>query len=243
MGRSSEQGVGRGLNMAGIIDLSHVFEDGMPGFRMRNEDGTFTQYTARVRPLLTHEQSLPKYQGKACFEITEMAFQTSVGTYMDSPYHRYPDGRDIARIEIDEVVLPGLVVDVRGRRESESVGLDVLSGLGTASLKGKAVLFNFGWDKHWGCEEYYSYPHISGDVARHLLSAGVRLVGVDTINIDDSKDLARPVHTLLLKNEVLVVENLTGLERLHGKEFRFFAVPWKARKAASLPIRAFAEIL
>ena len=75
------------------------------------------------------------------------------------------------------------------------------------------------------------------------MSAGARLVGVDTVNIDDSRDPARPVHTLLLKNEVLIVENLTGLEQLYGKAFRFFAVPWKAKKAASLPVRAFAEIL
>lgn len=229
--------------MARFVDLSHVFEDGMPGFKMRNEDGTFTQYTARIRPLLTHEQSLPRYHGKACFEITEMAFQTPVGTYLDSPYHRYPDGRDISEIRIDEVVLPGVVIDVRGRREFESVGLDVVRRLSGASLKGKAVLFNFGWDRCWGRDEYYAYPHISEDLARHLVSAGARLVGVDTVNIDDSKDPTRPAHTLLLRNEVLIVENLTGLDQLHGMAFRFFAVPWKARKVASLPVRAFAEIL
>ncbi len=229
--------------MARFVDLSHYFEDGMPGFKMRNEDGTFTQYTARIRPFLTHEQSLPRYQGKACFEITEMAFQTPVGTYLDSPYHRYPDGRDISEIDIDEVVLPGLVSDVRGRREFESVGLDALRAPGGASLKGKAVLFNFGWDRWWGRDEYYAYPYISEALAQHLVSAGARLVGVDTANIDDSRNPARPVHTLLLKNEVLIVENLTGLDQLHRTAFRFFAVPWKARKAASLPVRAFAEIL
>lgn len=212
----------------------------MPGFKMKNEDGTFTQYTARIRPFLTHEETKPKFDGKASFEITEITFQTSVGTYIDSPYHRFPEGRDISQIEIEEVILPGVVVDARNRSPCEPVSMEVIP---ERMLKGHAVLFNFGWDIHWGTNAYYSYPYISEEVIQFLREEGVSLVGVDTVNIDNAVDLTRPAHTLFLKNDIFIVENLMNLHILYNKKFRFFAVPLKGKKVAAMPVRAFAEIL
>jgi kynurenine formamidase len=227
--------------MSKFIDLSHDFKDNMPGFKLRNEDGTITEYTAKIHPFLTHEQTKPKFQLGCSFEITEMTFQTSVGTYLDSPFHRYPDGRDIGEIMIEEVVLPGVVIDARGRREFGAIGPEVIPS--NLVLKDKAVLFNFGWDKHWGTEQYQSYPFISKELIEYLIKSGVKLVGVDTVNIDNSKDLTRPAHTYFLKEEILIVENLINLDKLYDKKFRFFAVPIKGIKVAAMPIRAFAEIL
>jgi len=226
--------------MTTFIDLSHYFEDSMPGFKLKNEDGTFTQYTAHIRPFLTHEQSKPKFKGKASFEVTEITFQTSIGTYIDSPYHRFPNRRDISEIEIEEVVLPGVVIDARAGSAGEPVSTDVLPD---RALRGNAVLFNFGWDIHWGTDRYYSYPFISKEVTEFLVEEDVRLVGADTVNVDDSKDLTRPAHTLLLKNEIFIVENLMNLDKLYNKRFRFFAVPVKGKKVAAMPIRAFAEVI
>jgi len=224
-----------------FVDLSHTFEDGMPGFKLKNEDGSITQYTAHIYPFLTHEQSGPKYQGQAAFAITEMRFQTSVGTYLDSPYHRYPEGRDIGQLALDEVILPGVVVDARGREPFESVGPAVLpAGL---DLAGRAVLFNFGWDRHWETDAYHAYPFIGVELIDLLQQAGVRLVGVDTVNIDDSGDLSRPAHSRFLKDDILIVENLANLDQLHDKRFRFFAVPIKGKRVVAMPVRAFAEIL
>ncbi len=226
--------------MPRFIDLSHTFEDGMPGFRLQAEDGTITQFSARIRPFITHEQSRPRYQGLAEFEITELSFQTSIGTYLDSPYHRWRDRRDIAALELDEVILPGVVIDARGRGEFEAVGVEIISA--KIELAGKAVLVNFGWDRHWGSEAYYRYPFLSREAIEHLAEAGARLVGVDTINIDDSRDPARPAHSILLARDVLIVENLANLDALYGDDFRFFAVPIKAKGAAAMPVRAFAEL-
>ena len=221
-----------------FVDLSHAIEDGMPGFRMKNADGTLTEYTAHVRPFLTHEQSRPFYQGKAEFEITDLALQTSVGTYIDSPYHRHRTKRNIGQIELDEVILPGVVIDVRGR-----AAWDAVDFAGAAlDLKGRAVLFNFGWDQHWASENYYGYPFLSRAALQLLIGAGVRLVGVDTINIDSSRDPERPAHTWLLDKEIFVVENLRGLDQLHGQTFTFFAVPLRVNGAAAMPIRAFAML-
>jgi kynurenine formamidase len=223
-----------------IVDLSHPFEDGMPGFRSETEDGTPIEYTAEIKPLFTHEESRDAYDGEAAFEVTEMTFQTSVGTYLDSPYHRYPDGRDISELEIEELVLPGTVVDARHCGADGVLTADELPA--ATALAGKAVLFNFGWDLHWDSERYYTYPHIGEDVIDHLLDAGVALVGVDTLNVDDHQNPARPAHTRLLDEEIFIVENLCNLDRLINEEFRFYAVPIKARETAAMPVRAFADV-
>jgi arylformamidase len=219
-----------------FVDLSHTIEDGMPGFRMKNADGSLTEYTARVRPFLTHEQSRPYYQGKAEFEITDLALQTSVGTYIDSPYHRHRAKRDIGQIELDEVILPGVVIDVRGRAAWDAVDF------AAQDLDGKAVLFNFGWDRYWGSEDYYGYPFLSRAALQSLIGAGVRLVGVDTINIDSARDPERPAHTWLLEREIFIVENLCSLDQLYGQPFTFFGVPLRVKGAAAMPIRAFAML-
>ncbi len=231
----------RKLKKEKFIDLSHDFEDHMPGFKIKNEDGTVTQLTARIHPFLTHEQSKKKYSEGCSFEITEITFQTSVGTYLDSPFHRYSKGRDISEIKLEEVILEGIVIDVRGRGAFESVELDVIPG--DLVLKDKAVLFNFGWDQYWSTDRYYFYPFISKKLVEYLIQAGIKLVGVDTQNVDNSRDLTRPAHSLFLKDEILIVENLRNLAQLYGKRFRFFSVPIKGKKVAAMPIRAFAEIL
>jgi kynurenine formamidase len=212
----------------------------MPGFSIKDEQGKEITYTARIYPFMTHDQSKSLYKGKASFEITEMSFQTSIGTYLDSPYHRYPEKRDISQIALEEVILPGIIIDVRDRIPLQSIGVEVIPK--ELKLANHAVLFNFNWDRYWGKKEYYKYPFISEKLVKHLISKQVKLIGVDTINIDDSRDLRRPAHTLLLKKDILIVENLTNLDSLHGQNFRFFAVPIKGNKVAAMPIRAFAEI-
>jgi kynurenine formamidase len=223
-----------------FIDLSRPLEDGMPGFRMEDDDGTVTEYTADIHPLFTHEESRPKYDGKAAFEVTEIQFQTSVGTYLDSPYHRYPEGRDIGELAIDELVLPGMVVDAQGLAPGEELTLDALPA--DTSLAGKAVLFDFGWAQYWESEQYRSYPILSEPVIDRLVETNAALVGVDTINVDGRRNHARPAHSRLLDEEIFIVENLRNLSRLPRSGFRFFAVPIKAVGAAAMPVRAFAEV-
>jgi len=221
-----------------FIDLSHDFADGMPGFAMRR-DGEVRQFTAHVRPFLTHEASAPFYEGKASFEITEVSFQTSIGTYLDAPRHRWPGGRDIAALRLEEVVLPAVCVDVSHARAGQRVGLGELAL--PDDIGGKGVLLRFGWDRYWGMPDYDDYPFIGPDVIDALIGRGARLFGVDALNVDTRADLARPVHSRLLERDILIVENLKGLDRLPARGFRFFAVPIKAVSAAAMTVRAFAE--
>jgi kynurenine formamidase len=228
--------------MTRFIDLSHDFADGMPGFRLTKPDGSRLQCTARIRPFVTHAESRANYDGKAEFELTEMSFQTSIGTYLDSPYVRFSDKRDIGALGIEELILPGLVIDLGHTEPGMAAGIEDVRARAGHGFAGLAVLCRFGWDRFWGDEAYFSYPFLSRDALLFLIDGGARLVGVDTINIDSNRDPERPAHSWLLSRDIFVVENLRGLSALAGKSFRFFAVPIKARGAASMPIRAFAEL-
>jgi arylformamidase len=223
-----------------FIDLSQDFADGMPGFSLRR-DGEIKQFTASIKPFVTHAQSKPFYSGDVSFEITEVTFQTSIGTYLDSPRHRFPERRDIAQLRLDEVILSAVRVTVLNVQPGERVGLARLTL--PADVKGKAVLVHFGWDQHWGTATYDDYPFLDRDVIDALAERGAKLLGVDTCNADTRADLARPAHSVLLKQDILIVENLKGLDRLPADGFRFFAVPIKAVGAAAMTIRAFAEVL
>lgn len=223
-----------------FVDLSHVFHDGMPGVLFKRDDGETVELTAHIRPYMTHAQSVSHYEGKASFEISDVAFQSSVGTKMDAPRHRFEGADDVAAIDLGRLVLDGVVIDARHagpRQQLEWTDLQF-----PAHLAGRAVLLNFGWDRHWGTETYRLHPFVSRDVVSRLCDAGIALLGVDCANVDSTQDSERPAHTRLLGQGILIVENLSGLARLHGKPFRFFSIPLKARDAAAFPVRAFAEL-
>ena len=227
--------------MSGFIDLTQPFFDGMPGFSMTAADGRSIYCGARVEEALSHADTAPLYEDKCAFAFTELSFNGAVGTHLDAPYTRYPEGRDIASIGLSELILPGRVLDLRGWEAETSVepdDVDLPDG-----LAGHALLFNFGWDAEWGGERYLARPYLGAALVDLLIERGVKLVGTDTVNVDGAVDLERPAHSRLLKNDVLIVEDLCRLDQLHGKAFRFFALPLPVRGGASMAVRAFAEIL
>lgn len=231
--------------MRRFIDLSHEFADGMPGFTATLPDGSRRRLTARIRPLVTHDQSRRDFAGAAEFALTEMSFPTSIGTYIDSPYVRHRERRDVGALRLDELILPGLLIDLGGLVAGAAAGIDALQrgADGALEVAGKAVLCRFGWDRFWGRDAYFAgYPFLSRAALRALIDGGARLVGVDTWNIDDDRDAERPAHSWLLARDIPIVENLCNLGALARASFRFFALPIKARGAASMPIRAFAEL-
>jgi kynurenine formamidase len=223
-----------------IVDLSQVFHEGMPGVRFKRETGETVELTARIRPFMTHAQSCRHYDGKASFEISDVSFQSSVGTKLDAPRHRFEGAEDIASLELNRLVLDGVVIDARHAQPAQQLSWADLEF--PTQLAGRAVLVNFDWDRHWGTETYRSHPFVSREVVTRLCGAGIALFGVDCANVDSTQDAERPAHTGFLRQRILIVENLTGLARLHGRSFRFFAIPLKARDAAAFPVRAFAEV-
>jgi arylformamidase len=189
---------------------------------------------------MSHEEAAASghYQGCTC-EISEVRLLTSIGTYLDSPYHFHPDGDSIEKLALEKLVLPGVVVDCTGAGAREAIGPEVLDGV---AIGGKAVLFHTGWSRYWGAPEYYDFPFLNGETANALLERGARLAGVDFLVIDNTRDPRRPVHVTLLGAGTLIVENLTNLAALPETGFTFHAVPAKVAGAAAFPVRAYAVI-
>jgi arylformamidase len=212
-----------------LIDLSHT---------VRN--GTVT-YPGLPAPLicdfLSREASRAFYAEGVEFHIGRIDMVANTGTYLDSPFHRYADGKDLSRLELRSLAdLPG----IRVRCAGNSIGPSSFEGL---DVKGKAVLVETGWSRHWGTDAYFgSHPFLTEDAAVHLRDAGAALVGIDSLNIDDREDLRRPVHSTLLGAEIPIVEHMTNLEALPDGAFRFYAVPPKIEGFGTFPVRAFALV-
>jgi arylformamidase len=190
-----------------------------------------------VCDFLSREASRKLYAPGVEFHIGRIDMVANTGTYLDAPSHRYAGGLDVAGLPLARSAdLPGLVVPA-DRVAGRAIGPAAFDGL---DVRGKAVLVRTGWDAHWRTDRYFEgHPFLTADAARYVVEAGAALVGIDSLNIDDTADLARPVHSALLGAGVPVVEHLTGLGRLPEAGFRFFAAPVKVKGMGTFPVRAF----
>ena len=218
--------------MARLIDLSHDIEHGMVTY------GGLPAPT--ISDWLSRDASRARYAAGTTFQIGKIELLANTGTYIDAPFHRYGDGRDVAGYRLEAVAdLPGVVI-----RATDRAARSIDASRFAQDVKGKAMLVHTGWDAHWRTDTYSAgqHPFLTRDAAEHLATAGAALVGIDSLNIDDDKDGARPVHTILLGAGVAIVEHMTNLAALPDTGFRFFAVPPKVKGMGSFPVRAFARI-
>jgi arylformamidase len=214
-----------------IIELSHPIHHDMP------------TYPGLPRPevqlYLDHTTSQPHDDHRAEFAIAKIALVGNTGTYLDSPYHRYPDAPDVSQLPLTQLVdLPTVVIDARTAAEPGRRLVLVLAQAGP--LTGRAVLFHTGWDQRWATDTYWEPgPYLGPATVEQLLNHRPALVGVDFWNVDDPYDPQRPVHTALLGAGIPIVEHLHSLNTIPA-DARTFFVPLSIRRAPSLPIRAFA---
>jgi kynurenine formamidase len=212
-----------------LIDVSHVIEDGMITYRGLP--------APLICDFLSREQSRAHYAPGTEFQIGKIEMVANTGTYLDSPFHRFSHGKDLSQLPLERLAhLAGVVIRVN-RARGRDVGPADFKG---RDLRGKAVLIHTGWDEHWRTDQYFEgHPFLTGEAANFLREAGATLVGIDSLNIDDTADLSRPVHTALLGAEIPIVEHLSGLDQLPDSNFRFFAVPVKVQGMGTFPVRAF----
>lgn len=220
-------GMGRRV---GYVDLSHVIESGM------------TTYKGLPAPLicdyLSFADSRAHYAPGTEFQISRFEMVANTGTYLDSPYHRYPGGPDLSALPLESLsCLPATVIHLGGLKAK---AIDWMS-LAACELRDRAVLVHTGWDAHWGTDQYFDgHPFLTGEAAVFLRDQGARLVGIDSLNIDDTRAGSRPVHSVLLEAGIPIVEHLTNLAVLPAEGAHFCAVPPRIKGAGTFPVRAHA---
>jgi kynurenine formamidase len=218
--------------VARLIDLSHEIEHGMVTYRGLPAPA--------ISDWLSRDASRSRYAPGTTFQIGKIELLANTGTYIDAPFHRYPEGVDVGGYALNAVAnLSGLVVRISGQgRAIDS------SRFEDQDLRGKAVLVHTGWDRHWRTDTYSGgqHPFVTRDAAEYLVKAGAALVGIDSLNIDDDKDGSRPAHTILLGAGIAIVEHMTNLAALPDDGFTFFAVPPRVKGMGSFPVRAFALV-
>lgn len=212
-----------------LLDLSHVIEHqmitypGLPG--------------PEIGEHLSFDASAGHYAAGTEFAIGQLSMVVNTGTYLDTPAHRFRDGHDLAGLPLEHcVLLPAVVVDGDGAIDS--------TAFSDVEVDGAAVLLRTGWDRHWRTERYGdpAHPHLTEAGAKMLVQRGAALVGIDSVNIDDTTNGRRPAHTILLAAGIPIVEHLTGLGGLPAAGALFTAVPPAVHGLATFPVRAFATL-
>lgn len=220
------------MGKAEIVDLSHVIEHGM------------TTYKGLPGPHIcdfwTREGSADNYDDGSTFQIGRIDTVANTGTYVDSPFHRYADGKDLSGLPLDSLAdLPAIVV----RRPYENGLATDVTDVESLEVRGRAVLVHTGWDRHWRTDGYFGeHPFLTAAAADWLAEEGAAFVGIDSCNIDNMHVRARPVHSRLLGADIPICEHMTGLGRLPDAGFRFSAVPPKVRGMGTFPVRAYAVL-
>jgi arylformamidase len=211
-----------------FIEISHPIEPGMttyPGLPVPTVD-----------VVVDYDASRERYQNKAEFYIASLHLCGNTGTYVDSPRHRFRDGADLAALPLERLAaLPTIVVDATAR--GRAIGPDALAGL---DARGRAVLVRTDFSRHWRTDAYLrDNPFLTAQAAAWLANAGATFVGIDSLNIDDTTDPARPAHTTLLGAGIPVCEHLTGLAGVPSSGGYLHAVPIPWVGGATFPVRAY----
>ncbi|HEY0376736.1 MAG TPA: cyclase family protein [Pyrinomonadaceae bacterium] len=210
-----------------LVDLSHAVGHGMITYRGLP--------APVISDHLSRADSRALYAAGTEFQIGKIEMVANTGTYLDSPFHRYEDGADLAQLPLTSLAdLDAVVV-----RASDGRSIDARR-FGNVEVSDKAVLVHTGWAAHWGGEQYFEgHPFLTKEAAQFLADAGVRLVGIDSYNIDDTSAASRPAHSILLRAGIPIVEHLCNLDALPDSGFKFFAVPVKVKGMGTFPVRAF----
>ncbi|MBL6446669.1 cyclase family protein [Fulvivirga sp. 29W222] len=215
-----------------LIDLSHTIEDGL------------VTYKGLPAPIvcdfLSREASKDIYEEGTQFQIGKIEMVTNTGTYIDCPFHRFEHGKDLSEVTLEAFTdLEAIVIRVP-YTEAKAITKEHLQNY---EVRNRAVLIHTGWDEHWNTESYFEgNPFLTQEAAEYLVSCDVKLVGIDSLNIDDTSGNSRPVHTALLGAEILIVEHLCNLQLLPNDGFTFSAIPPKFKGVGTFPVRAMAKV-
>ncbi len=206
-----------------IYDLTQPIVSGMPVFPGDPEVRIAERVTA------------PPWQA------SELRLGSHSGTHVDAPRHYLATGDGIGAFPVDRFIRSGFVVGAPGRTPNEPLGTELLDSVRPRLRPGAVVVLRTGWDRYWGQERYLRHPYLSAELASALVDLGVGLVGIDALNVDSTADGGEDAHRLLLGGNVLIAENLRGVDRLTaGAPYVFAILPLALGAVDGAPARAVA---
>jgi len=204
-----------------LYDISHPIHSGMPVFPGDPE--------VRLEPV----ETLPPWR------VTRVALGSHSGTHVDAPSHFSADGRSITDYPVERFVLPAVIVPLPDLEDDEAISRPLLSAHLATLPVGGAVLLATGWDRFWGSERYLRHPYLAEEAAAWLAASGIRLVGVDALNVDSTVSGTAHAHAVLLGNDVLIMENLRNLRSVpQDREYLLVCLPLPLSGADGAPARA-----
>ena len=209
-----------------VIDLTHTIQENMPVY-----PGT---ETPALIPANSYE--------KDGFKETKLQMYTHTGTHMDPPAHLFPDRTTLDQFPASQFIGMALVIDCRDLREGDAITMEYLRRYGDKVSRADFLLFNLGWDKRWGTEDYFGdYPCIDDEVLEHIIRGGYKGIGFDVIGLDPIADENLTRHKKLFREcDIVNIENLKNLDQCGKDLFHFSCFPLKLENSDGSPIRAVA---
>ena len=209
-----------------LIDLSHTIYTDMP------------QWAGDHQPLKLHRHSL---HGTGNHMSSALEIGCHVGTHIDAPLHFLDGQPGVDRLPVDSFQGRGRVVDCRPavgfQDKPQALGAEILVGQDLAEVD--FLLLLTGWDQYWGQDRFYQeWPWLSAELATAVAAADLKGIGLDTPSLDCFG--GHEAHDICAAAGLINIENLTGLEQLVDRDFRFMALPLKLQDTEASPVRAVA---
>ena len=174
----------------------------------------------------------------------ELLFLSShTGTHLDAPYHFAKNGAKIHQIPLDRLLGNGILIKIKkGKNQVITKNDLVLFERKNGNIqKHSSIIFHTEWQKNLNSDSYFiNNPGLSESAAKYLVSKEINLVGIDSPSIDLGTNRTFIAHKILAKNNILIVENLTNLNKISSKQFDFIILPLKLKDASGSPVRAIA---
>ena len=175
------------------------------------------------------------------YNLSTLVMGTQTGTHVDAPYHFSNSGETIDNMELDFFLGEAVVVRVTDKKADEAITLEDIEPYKEEICEGKIVLFNTNWYKTRGTDEFFHHPYVNGDVAKYLVDNGVRFIGIDTINADQTGGTEFPVHDLFSEKRLMIGENWAFFDQIDFERPYIIALPMKLIGCDGSPER-FADI-
>lgn len=217
---------------------------------MSTNTDDWTDLSMTVHPDMPRMQFLPcpeverlSEQSETSLQVSEVSFATHIGTHVDAACHAVADGKSVEEYGPDRWMGEAVVHAV----DAESKGPIGVADVEDAALAdADALILRTGWEKKVGSDDYYDHPYFTDELAAWLTEQDLSWVGMDFLTPDKPPELrpegfTYPVHTTLLEDDTLIVENLTNLGEFVGSTVEIAALPTKLADCDGAPVRAVAR--